>query len=177
MNLTDLRPQTWASTDGWLPVTKDKPLSVWREAKIALLSQPNCLTPISYNNVKIWLNLWAKHFFLFHSLTQSQCSKSLQSSKTDNVIGCSWSNYRGDARKSRRAADKRRKTCWWRAEVQSKPNLWSWKLKRRRRSNDPKPRICRTLFDYKKKPKEKIWREDPAQPEGDPLTKLAKFIT
>ena len=78
----------------------------------------NCLDPISYNNVKIWLNLRAKLFFFYvkqsYSITVLEI---LQSSETGNVIGRSRSNYGEDARLSRWAADEHRKPCWWRAEV------------------------------------------------------------
>ena len=56
-----------------------------------------------------------------------------------------------------------------------KPILWQTEATRKRRS---KPEICWTVFDWKKKTLgKKIWREDLAQPRGDPQTKLAKFFT
>ena len=51
--------------------------------------------PISNNNVKIWLNLRAKLFFMLNSLTRSRCLRSPQSTKTENVIGRSRSNHEG----------------------------------------------------------------------------------
>ena len=61
----------------------------------SLLSQLNCLNPISNNNVKIQLNLRAKLFSMLNNLTRSQRLRSPQSSKTENVIGRSRSNYGG----------------------------------------------------------------------------------
>ena len=52
-----------------------------------------------------------------------------------------------------------------------------WQTKEATKKKRSKPKICWTVFDWKKKSKEKIWREDLAQPQGDPLTKLAKVFT
>ena len=51
------------------------------------------------------------------------------------------------------------------------------KPKKRRRRNDPNRKYAEQCLIERKNLKKKIWREDLAQPQRDPLTKLAKVFT
>ena len=51
------------------------------------------------------------------------------------------------------------------------------KPKKRRRRNDPNRKYAEKCLIERKNLKKKIWREDLAQPQRDPLTKLAKVFT
>ena len=51
------------------------------------------------------------------------------------------------------------------------------KPKKRRRRNDPNRKCAEQYSTERKNLKKKIWREDLAQPQRDPLTKLAKVFT
>ena len=127
-----------------------------------LLSQLNCSNPISYNNVKIQLNLRAKPFFVLNSLTRSQCLRSLQSSETENAIGHSRSNHE-QLINTERPVDE---------EPKYKRSRHCDKPKKRRRRNDPNRKYAEQYSIERK-----IWREDLAQSQGNPLAKLAKVFT
>ena len=62
-------------------------------------------------------------------------------------------------------------------EPKYKQSLYCDKPKKRRRRNDPNRKYAEQYSIERKNLKKKIWREDLAQPQGDPLTKLAKVFT
>ena len=62
-------------------------------------------------------------------------------------------------------------------EPKYKRSLYCDKPKKRRRRNDPNRKYAEQYSIERKNLKKKIWREDLAQPQGDPLIKLAKVFT